>query len=358
MASPSNGNVALPMVQLNHICSPLNPTVEARIAAILWGPFPAQNDYTPEASPRPYFSYYTDQCRTVYYSLGTSFWFITHDAVVDMISAMRQGVTREELVQDVLNNHSIPASSPQFNETHIANAFVDLVARLVLMVEVGPVTKRVWSRRACRSWESGNISSFATGLFEAQSPNSRESTELSSNFNARNLDVIAGLRVELTSNLLDHLQVMDIEGVSTLMVFHHVSFLKNHGDSLFADGFVYETIQTLALLFPQNTWYRDSKAWYHKYLEPTVTDADPGVLSCGPLTMTSLDSYRFWHDRLSRLQQIFDQAKPRTLSQWWNDRREGTQWYALWVAVGLTVFFGLVQSIEGALQVYKAYHPD
>jgi hypothetical protein len=27
------------------------------------------------------------------------------------------------------------------------------------------------------------------------------------------------------------------------------------------------------------------------------------------------------------------------------------------VAIGLTLFFGLVQSIEGAVQVYKAYHP-
>jgi len=73
--------------------------------------------------------------------------------------------------------------------------------------------------------------------------------------------------------------------------------------------------------------------------------------------MTNLDAYRFWRERLLRLKLVYDQAKPRTLRQWWNDRREGTNWYALWVAVGFTVFFGFVQSIEGALQVYKAYHP-
>jgi hypothetical protein len=38
--------------------------------------------------------------------------------------------------------------------------------------------------------------------------------------------------------------------------------------------------------------------------------------------------------------------------QWFNF------WFAVALLVGLTVFFGLVQSIEGALQVYKAYHPS
>ena len=127
--------------------------------------------------------------------------------------------------------------------------------------------------------------------------------------------------------------------------------------TFFPDGFVHETLQTLALLFPQNRWYRASKTWYYKYLEPAMTDADPGVLECGPLTMTNIDEYQFWHDRLVRLKLVFDQAKPRTLRQWWNDRRQGTQWYALWVAVGFAIFFGLVQSIEGGLQVYKAYNP-
>ena len=96
----------------------------------------------------------------------------------------------------------------------------------------------------------------------------------------------------------------------------------------------------------------------NKHLEPATSDADPDVLVCGPLTMTHIDAYQFWYHRLLRLKQLFDQVKLRTLRLWWNDRRKGTQWYALWVAVGFTVFFGLVQSIKGALQVYKAYHPE
>ena len=50
----------------------------------------------------------------------------------------------------------------------------------------------------------------------------------------------------------------------------------------------------------------------------------------------------------------------RTINQWWNDRRNGVQWYTFWVAVLvliLTIVFGMAQTVEGALQVYKAYHP-
>jgi ABC-type Fe3+ transport system permease subunit len=58
------------------------------------------------------------------------------------------------------------------------------------------------------------------------------------------------------------------------------------------------------------------------------------------------------------LKEAFDEAEPRSLSQLWFDRRVRVQWYTLWVAVlvfVLTIFFGLVQSVEGALQVYLAF---
>lgn len=55
------------------------------------------------------------------------------------------------------------------------------------------------------------------------------------------------------------------------------------------------------------------------------------------------------------LKQAFDETQPKTMRQWWYDSRNGVQWYTFWVAMlvlVLTVVFGLVQSIEGALQVY------
>ena len=109
-------------------------------------------------------------------------------------------------------------------------------------------------------------------------------------------------------------------------------------------------------MFPQGD--RDSRKWYCK--QGNLEDLDLGVLDREQPhdDYLQIEKYTFWHDRLVMLKEAFDESQPRTVSQLWNDRREGSQWYALWAAIGLTLFFGLVQSIEGGWQVYKAYHPS
>jgi hypothetical protein len=89
---------------------------------------------------------------------------------------------------------------------------------------------------------------------------------------------------------------------------------------------------------------------------------DPRLIKCGHLRADDrqIENFTFWHDRLVILKQVFDEARPRTLSQWWFDRRNGVQWYTFWVAIlvlTLTIFFGFAQCVEGALQAYKAFHP-
>ena len=110
---------------------------------------------------------------------------------------------------------------------------------------------------------------------------------------------------------------------------------------------------TLALLFPAR--HKKTKLWYRKQDE--FEDLDEAVLYCGRISRNILE-YHYWRDRLVVLKERFDEPHRTTWRQLWNDRREGTQWYALWVAVSFTVFFGLVQSIEGALQVYKAFRSN
>ena len=126
---------------------------------------------------------------------------------------------------------------------------------------------------------------------------------------------------------------------------------------MFPSGLVEETIRTLALLFPQSDI--QTQQWLDKL--PVSSTVDLGQLQCGQLRAADrqIERFEFWHDRIVILKQQFDESRPLTLSQWWHDRRNGAQWYTFWVAVlvlVLTTFFGLIQSIEGAMQVYKAYH--
>jgi hypothetical protein len=93
---------------------------------------------------------------------------------------------------------------------------------------------------------------------------------------------------------------------------------------------------------------------------PSSLNIDPGAIECGHLKTDDrqIERFVYWHDRLVTLKQVFNEAQPKNLSQWWHDRRNGVQWYTFWVAIlvlGLTLIFGLTQCIEGALQVYIAY---
>lgn len=73
-----------------------------------------------------------------------------------------------------------------------------------------------------------------------------------------------------------------------------------------------------------------------------------------------IEAFKFWRDELVTLKELYEQPRPNSISQFWHDSRNKVQWYTFWVAVlvlCLTIFFGVVQSVEGAMQVYKAYHP-
>jgi len=100
------------------------------------------------------------------------------------------------------------------------------------------------------------------------------------------------------------------------------------------------------------------RRWYSK--EVNGEGLDPGVLNCRRLRAQErqMANFQFWHDRLVILKQLFDESQPSDLKMAWYDRRNGVQWYTFWVAIlilFLTIFFGCIQSVEGALQVYLGY---
>lgn len=133
---------------------------------------------------------------------------------------------------------------------------------------------------------------------------------------------------------------------------------------LFPDGFIEETLDTLTLLFPDTD--RGTKRWLETEFRthPLLTQMDCGLLRCGHFrsghSSRRLERFRFWRDRLGMLREAVDEATPpsKALLKALRDTKQGDRWFNSWVAIvaiGLTLFFGLVQSIEGAIQVYKAY---
>ena len=131
---------------------------------------------------------------------------------------------------------------------------------------------------------------------------------------------------------------------------------------IFPAGLLDETRRTLDLLFPaEDTENEESIEWLNKKV--LKHGLDPGLLvrRCIGTEDRRADRYEFWHERLSILHEEFEEPHETSIRQFWYDNRNKPQWYTFWVAMFilvLTVFFGFVQSIEGALQVYKAYHPS
>jgi len=74
-----------------------------------------------------------------------------------------------------------------------------------------------------------------------------------------------------------------------------------------------------------------------------------------------MEKFKYWRDRLVILKEVFDEAEPKSLRQWWYGKQKRVQWYNFWLAVLVLVLgtiFAVIQSIQGALQVYKSFYPS
>jgi len=125
-------------------------------------------------------------------------------------------------------------------------------------------------------------------------------------------------------------------------------------------GLIEETLRTLSLLFPPHD--NETIYWFKKL--PKELSLDIEATRCKHLKAADrqIAQFSYWQERLIILKEVFDESEPKSVKQWWRDRRKPVQWYNFWLAIaliaGLTMIFGVIQSIEGALQVYKAYHPS
>lgn len=145
----------------------------------------------------------------------------THRHIIEIAERIHEGMTREEITTWLIDrnfNRETPV------DTDIFNASIDLSARLISMSEIG-VLPYCFSGRTDIVWEQGSLGDRIHKYFVIPEivPHSHESKAvLEKSFHGRHLDQIAGIRIIWTSNLADHLRIIDGE----VAIFHHASFLK------------------------------------------------------------------------------------------------------------------------------------
>ncbi|KAM7210297.1 hypothetical protein V8F06_014316 [Rhypophila decipiens] len=274
-----------------------------------------------------------------------------HADVVRVAKKMMHGHTRDEISRE------LPTTLG--DDDSIEDA-VDLCASLLVMTEIekqvrnkDPLKSHGISGRSAVFWENGSLQSKLASHFAPDVQLDADNKKLGRVFTARNLSQMSGIEIKWTTNLADHLRLVDHD--RAVLIFQGASFLKfqNSLDSSpLPKALITETLDTLALLFPSSD--KQTRDWLVQIVP------EPDIATCGALLTSQrrIENFSIWHDRLVILKQAFDEAQPASLSQWWYDRRNRVQWYTFWVAILvfiMTMVFGLVQSIEGGLQVYLSY---
>ncbi|KAH6961994.1 hypothetical protein BKA56DRAFT_736817 [Ilyonectria sp. MPI-CAGE-AT-0026] len=317
--------------------------LKQQIAAALW-----DTPGSEISSLNFFFTYYAKQCELIaLHEGGTHVSLKTHQDIMRIVQLFKDNRPHDEIL--------LLTGTPGADRRR--DYSIDLAARLYLMMEFGNLPY-VYSGCKQLEWSQGSLRDFIVKRFEKKRELGHDNIKLEKIFNARNLRKIGGVEVAWTANLADHLRLMKDDKI--VAIFHHASFLRRQqrDASLYPKELITETLNTIALLFPK--WDQGTRAWYLQ--ESSLRGLDTYAIEVGHLDtdQRQIENFTYWHDRLVILKQVFDEARPNTLQHWWNDRRNGVQWYTFWVAILiliLTVFFGLVQSIEGALQVYKAFNP-
>ncbi|KAH3954852.1 hypothetical protein HBI81_077310 [Parastagonospora nodorum] len=334
---------------------PLNTQTKQKIIHNFWPATALEGTISNNSDWEPYFDYYEDQCHHALHEQGKHILVRTHQHVIDITSKLVQGQSRAAVKTNLKCLFISEGTLP--NEDEILNNSVDLAARLRFMVNIGANTSTA-TRCEKLLWDSSSLKDFIYTCFNEPQVLSHSNVRLEKTFTAINMERVADMKICWTNNLADHLRMLNDDD-KVVAIFHHASFLECQKDSpMFPPGLIAETIRTLALIFPRHD--KQTKRMLQVVCPSELVDRRLQRLQKLHLDDRQIETFKFWRDRLIILKQAFDDSRPAKLSQWWYDRRDGHVWYTFWVAVLvllLTVFFGIIQSIEGALQVYKAYNP-
>ena len=303
--------------------------------------------------PSPYFNFYVEECCHALHDLGRYVSVRSHQDILRIVKDLNQNLPRERIFTRL--SEELGPKDP-WTEDQIDRS-IDLAARLLTMTGIGADRLPFgFSGHNSLEWTGKGLKDFLASYLGAPNVLGHDGIKLGKTFTARALHQTAGIEIVGTNNLADHLRLIDDD--KAVLVFHYASFLEynRRHNTILPSGLAEETLKTLAMLFPQSD--SATKKWLSR--NKHTAGFDQRIFQCGRLKTDDrqIEKFRFWHDRLVMLKQVYDDARPGNLAQLWNDRRNGVQWYTFWVAIVvflLTFVFGLIQCIEGGMQVYVGY---
>ena len=154
--------------------------------------------------------WFEEQCNTATYQLSVQ----TYGEVVHIISLIQDNLSRAEIVNKL---------HVQCGDEDLVAASINLAARIWLTLSIGTLPNSL-SPGTTVTWNDGCLSSTVHSLWSL--PQISDSIKLPKSFNAANIEKIAGIKIEWTSNLVDHLRLEDDD--TKVLIYHQMSFLELH----------------------------------------------------------------------------------------------------------------------------------
>jgi hypothetical protein len=167
-----------------------------------------------------YFSYYIEQCNLALYDGERHISSKSHQDIIEIAAKIRAQVNRKDIVLWLSSKRPV---SNRENEEEQINGSIDLAARLLCMINVGELHYG-FSGQERLIWSDNSLEHWIQDYFNAPRVLDNEHVKLEKIFSARNLGRIAGIEIQFTNNLADHLRLMS-EDDKKVAIFHNASFL-------------------------------------------------------------------------------------------------------------------------------------
>jgi hypothetical protein len=187
-----------------------------RLIAALWG----TSQTSSELNSQPYIRTYIEQL-SVSLNDPNHTTIKTHQDVIDIAYQIRNTTPKGDIIAS-LRRPSSPGAP--IDDRIVVNS-IDLVAKLMLMIEVGDLPFGFSGHHRLK-WQSGGLKQSVQKHFSAALPALNDHVKLDKLCKARNFERIAGLKITWTDNLAEHLRLTDDD--QQIAIFHHATFLKNH----------------------------------------------------------------------------------------------------------------------------------
>lgn len=197
--------------------------VKCSILQSYWGSSALASSSEVEAGTyEPFFAHYAHQCSLALLNGGHHVFARRHQDLTQIVGMFKDRLNRQGIF-DNLQARLRVANAKSDDDT--INGTIDLAARVFTMMNVGELPHAT-TGSSILNWPDGSIRNFLERYFSEPQVLLDEPIKLKKLFNARNLERIGGIQIKWTSNLAEHLCMVDDD--EKVAVFHHAAFLRLH----------------------------------------------------------------------------------------------------------------------------------